>query len=85
MLHLPECRLEADDGRISLRPIANPDAHEAMQVTRADAAASGDIFHSQTAMLLLDLTERPGDDSMNAGVLESSEEKAFELVDALRG
>jgi hypothetical protein len=85
MLHLHQRRLKSDDACISFRAITYPEAHQPVKVTCADAAAGSDILDRQTAMLSVNLSERCGDYSMNVRVLETTDEKALERVDALGG
>src|SRR5262249_49193371 len=75
--------LKPDHRCVALRAIADPHAHEPMQMTRAHAAARSHVLDSQTTVLTLDLAKRGGDHVVHARVLESSHQKSLEDVDAL--
>jgi len=84
LLDLLQRRLKPDDAGKALRAVANPDAHQPVQVTRADVAAGGNVPDSRTRRVAFNLMECVSHDAVHTRVPESSDEKALQRVNVLR-
>src|SRR5262245_48309002 len=84
LLDLLQRRLKPDDAGKALRAVADPDAHQPVQVTRADVAAGGNVPDSRTRRVAFNLVQCLGHDAVHTRVPESPDEKALERVNALR-
>jgi hypothetical protein len=60
VLHLMQRGLKPDDVCVPFRAIANPDAHQAVQMTRAHATTSGQVRDTQTPVLTTKGVSRGG-------------------------
>ena len=80
-----ERRLEPDDVRKALRPEANPHAHQAIQVSRADAASIGECRDRQAAVLALDFAKHSRDRVVNGGVPQPIDQKPLDASIYLGG
>src|SRR5262245_36603277 len=78
VVHLAQRRLKPDDSCVALRAIANPDAHQPVQVTRAHVAMSGQVRNPQAPMLTLNSTKRRGYRAVEARMLEALQQKPLE-------
>ena len=81
-LHLVQRHLKSDDVCVALGAITNPDSHQAVQVTRADAAMSGHVSSPHAPVLTLDCLKRCGDDVVQTRILEPPQQKALKHVNA---
>ena len=85
-VHAVECRLKPDDVGVGLRTVADPGAHQAMQVARAHVAFRGDIRCADASVRVLDCTQRIDDDAVETRPREALQEEPLQNVDAsLRG
>jgi hypothetical protein len=76
-------RLEADDGREALGAVADPPAHQAIQLPRADTAVGGQFGRLQTSARSLELGEDRRHDRVNGGMLQPLDQKLLERRDVL--
>jgi hypothetical protein len=77
--------LEAHDSCVAFRAIADPDAHQPVQVPFADPATRGHIRDPHTPARVLDLMDRCGHNAVDLGVLQTLNEKTLQNVNAVRG
>jgi hypothetical protein len=83
MLHLLQRLLKPDDGRKAFRTIANPEAHQAGQVTRAGAAPGGELRNPYAPAPTLYLLHGGRDDAVDLRVLEPPNEELLQDINAL--
>jgi hypothetical protein len=74
--------LKPDDICVALRAIADPDAHQAVQVTRTHAATGGHVRNTQAPVLTLNFMTGRGHNAVQARLLEALYQKPLEYVDA---
>lgn len=82
VIHLVQRCLEPDDVCIALWAKANPGAHQAVQVTRADTAATGQIRNPQIPVLSLNFAERCCHSGVQVRMLEPLQQKPLEHIKA---
>jgi hypothetical protein len=83
VLHLLQRLLKPDDGRKAFRTIANPEAHQAGQVTWADAAPGGELRNPHASAPTLYLLHSGCDDAVDLRVLEPPDEEPLQNINAL--
>jgi hypothetical protein len=74
--------LKPDDVCVPFRAIANPDSHQAVQMTGAHATTSGQLRDTHAPVLTLDFAKRCRDGGVQGGTLEPMQQKSLKNLDA---
>ncbi len=85
MFHLLQRFLKPDNTTKALWTIANPDAHQAIQMTRADATTGGDFGNAYAPVRLLNFFHGFGDHDMHVGGRKALGKKGLKDIDVLKG